>query len=270
MTQRATTLLLTLALAACGGDSTPDRERVLLVTTTSVEGSGLLDALTAAYHDAQGRYHLSTTAVGSGAALELGRRGDADVLITHDSAGEATFVAAGHAAEQGPVMMNDFLLVGPVGDPAGARGDDAVAALRAIAAHGAPFISRGDDSGTHTRERSLWAAAGIDPAAVAGYVESGTGMTETLQMADQLEGYTLTDRGTFRNLRARLDLVPLTAGDPMLLNPYSYTIPRRARNEAGARDFVRWLRGPGQQVIGRHGLERFGEPLFAPTATPPG
>jgi tungstate transport system substrate-binding protein len=257
-----------LGLAACSG---PDRgaERVLLITTHSVEDAGLLEELTTAFHAAHPDLRLTTTAVGSGAALELGRRGDGDVLLTHDPVGEAEFMARGDGLAQGPVMENEFLLVGPAGDPAGILTlDDPVAALRAIAAAEARFLSRGDDSGTHRKERELWRAAGLEPwvSRPAWYVEAGLGMAETLQTATQLQAYLLTDAATFRHLERVVRLVPAAASDPRLANPYVYTLPRRQRNPEGARSLVDWLTGPGQDAIGRYGEDRFGAPLFRPTA----
>ena len=255
-------------LAGCA-EGAPERERVLLVTTTSVEASGLLNEVLEAYHAAQDRYRLAPTAVGSGAALEMGKRGDADVLVTHDPAGERAFAEGGFAAEQGRVMMNRFLIAGPAADPAGVAGAGGPeAALRGIADAGARFVSRGDDSGTHTRERELWRAAGLAPweGRPDWYVEAGTGMGETLQMAGQLGAYTLTDRGTFLHLRGSLDLRPLLERGSMLENHYTYTLPLDPANPDGARDFVAWLTGPGQAVIARYGVERFGEALFVPAA----
>lgn len=264
---RATAAIL-FAVVACAGPGA-DRERVLLVTTTSVEASGLLDELLQAYHASQERYRLAPTAVGSGAAMEMGRRGDADLLLTHDPAGEARFIGEGHAAGHGPIMMNRFLIAGPRADPAGvARATDAADALRRIADAGAPFVSRGDDSGTHARELELWREAGLAPreSRPGWYVEAGSGMGETLQMASQLGAYTLADRGTFLHLRSSLRLEPLIDGGDRLENHYSWILPRDAVNPDGARDLLAWLRGPGQAVIAEYGTAAFGEPLFRPTA----
>lgn len=256
------------AVVACA-DPGADRERVLLVTTTSVEASGLLDELLEAYHASQERYRLAPTAVGSGAALEMGRRGDADLLLTHDPDGEARFIAEGHAAGYGPIMMNRFLLAGPPEDPAGVAGaSDPVAAMRRIVEAGAGFVSRGDDSGTHARELELWREAGISPRGTrpGWYVEAGTGMGETLQVASQLGAYTLTDRGTFLHLRGSLRLEPLLEQGDRLENHYSWILPRDPVNPDGARDLLAWLRGPGQALIAGYGAQTFGEPLFRPTA----
>jgi tungstate transport system substrate-binding protein len=234
-----------------------------------VEDSGLLDVLAETFHAHHPEYRLSTTAVGSGAALEIGRRGDADVLLTHDPDGEREFMAAGAGVERGPVMENRYLLVGPPSDPAGiAAVTDMERALRAIAGSGARFLSRGDDSGTHRRERALWRAAGIEPwnPRPAWYVEAGLGMAETLQTADQLEAYTLTDDGTFLHLTPRLALTVIVSADPVLVNPYSYILPARPRNPDGARAFAAWLTGPGQDIIRNYGRDRFDRPLFVPTS----
>lgn len=260
------------ALSGCGG-ADAGRERVLLVTTTSVEASGLLDALLQAYHASQDRYRLAPTAVGSGAALEMGRRGDADLLLTHDPRGEARFIAEGHAAGHGPLMMNRFLIAGPPTDPAGIAGaTDPVEALRRVADRGAPFVSRGDDSGTHARELDLWREAGLAPreSRSGWYVEAGTGMGETLQMASQLGAYTLADRGTFLHLRRALRLEPLLQEGAGLENQYSWILPRQPVNPEGARDLLAWLRGPAQAVIADYGTASFGEPLFVPAAADTG
>lgn len=260
-------------LAACGPGREP-RERVLLVTTTTVEGSGLLDELVDAYHASQDRYRLATTAVGSGAALEIGRRGDADVLLTHDPAGEARFMEAGYGVEQGAVMRNEFLVVGPPADPAGIRGETELsAALARIAQAGSTFVSRADDSGTHAKELELRGRAEREgrpggQAPPASYLETGSGMAETLRVADQRGAYALTDSGTFRHLSDRLRLEALARGDPPEINVYRYTLPRRPRQPDGARSFISWLRGRGQTVIAGYGLDRFGEPLFHAAATP--
>lgn len=255
-------------LTGCAAPSS-DRDRVLLVTTTSLEDSGILDALLDAYHAAQERYRLSATAVGSGAALEIGRRGDADVLLTHDPEGERRFRAEGHTAEQGPVMMNRFMIAGAPADAAGVReATSAAEAFRRIASAGARFVSRGDDSGTHRREREIWSAAGARPweERPSWYIEAGTGMGETLHMASELGAYLLTDRATYLHLCERVRLEPLLEGGALLENHYTYSLPRSPPNPDGARDFVRWLTGPGQEVISAYGVPRFGEPLFRPTA----
>ena len=267
-------LTATVALAGCGdgapGQREPATQRTLLVTTTTVEASGLLDALVTAYHAAQDSYRLSVTAVGSGAALELGRRGDADLLITHDPVGEAAFMEAGHGAAQGPLMKNEFIVVGPPEDPAGAAGmTDLAAALERIADAGAPFVSRGDGSGTHRRERQLWSRVGRAPwePRPSWYIESGSGMDETLRIADQRDAYALSGRSTYLYLRHGLGLEPLARGNPPEVNAYQWTLPSPPIHPEGARALRDWLVGPGQDVIASYGVEEFGDPLFTPTAT---
>lgn len=261
--------------AGCGdgqadADAADRPQRLLLVTTTTVEASGLLEELVTAYHAAQNRYRLSVTAVGSGAALELGRRGDADLLITHDPIGEAAFMDAGHGVEQGPFMRNEFIVVGPPEDPAGIRGaTELAAALDRIAAAEARFVSRGDDSGTHRRERQLWARVGRTPweTRPRWYIESGSGMDETLRIADQRNAYALSGRSTYLNLRDGLRLEGLARGNPPEVNAYQWTLPAEPLHPDGARHLRDWLRGPGQDVVAGYGLDAFGEALFIPTAT---
>ena len=262
-------LALMTFLPACGPSADDARERVVLVTTTTVEDSGLLDVLVDAYHQAQDRFHLSTATLGSGAALELGRRGDADVLLTHDPTGEAAFLAAGHGAEQGPVMHNEFVLAGPSADPADVAGlTELAAALDRIAEADATFISRADDSGTHHKELELWGRAGRGAAGerMSSYVESGSGMAETLRIASQRGGYVLTDIGTFRQLAPDLDLQLLVRSQPPEANRYQFTLPTDPTRPEGARHFIDWLTGPGQRIIAEYGVARFGEPHFTPAA----
>ena len=206
-------------------------------------------------------------AVGSGQALEIARRRDADVLLVHVPAAESAFVAAGHATERVEVMYNDFVIVGPPDDPAGVRGGrDAIAAFRAIASSGASFTSRGDDSGTHRKEREIWAAAGIEPGG-AGYMEAGIGMADLLLVAAERRAYTLTDRATFLFLRNGLNLEVLVENDARLYNQYAVLPVTNARNMDGARAFRDWITSPdAQALIGRYGIERFGQPLFTPNA----
>lgn len=264
-----------LLIPACGDDEpsdgrAPEPERVLLVTTTTVEASGLLDELVRAYHARQDRYRLSVTAVGSGAALALGRRGDADLLITHDPIGEAAFMEEGFGAEQGPFMKNEFIVVGPPADPAGIRGTtDLADALDRVAGAGARFVSRGDESGTHRRERQLWSRVGRTPweHRPPWYIESGSAMDETLRIADQRNAYALSGRSTFLNLRDGLRLRSLARGNPPEVNAYQWTLPTDPPNSDGARHLRSWLVGPGQDVVANYGVDRFGEPLFTPTAT---
>ncbi len=257
-----------VALTGCGaGDAAPSR--LILASTTSTEDSGLFDALIPAFEKANPGVDVVVIAVGTGEALELGRRGDADVVLVHAPAAESAFVAAGHGTERRAVMVNDFVIVGPAADPAGiAGGADAAAALRRIAAAGVPFLSRGDDSGTHRKERALWTAAGIEPEG-AWYLEAGQGMGDVLAIAGERRATTLSDRATFLALGVRHGLVVLVEGDPALLNPYAVIPVTGARNAAGARRFADWITSPaGQAVIADFGVERFGQPLFRPAAMP--
>jgi tungstate transport system substrate-binding protein len=191
---------------------------VVLATTTSTYDTGLLDHLVPQFEKKTGMT-VKTVAVGTGQALELGRRGEADVLLVHAPAKEQAFVEAGHGRNRRPVMHNDFVVVGPSRDPAEIRGSaDAAAALKTLGAARATWISRGDRSGTHTKEQELWRTAGVDPDGD-WYVETGQGMGATLRIADERRGYTLSDRGTFI-ATAKLELEVLVEGDPRLFNPY--------------------------------------------------
>jgi len=258
---------LGLATAGCVRPATPSR--LILATTTSVEDSGLLQELVPAFEAVHPEYDVQYTAVGSGQALELGRRGDADVLIVHSPEDEARFMADGHGADRRPVMSNEFVLLGPAGDPAGIRGiADAADAFRRIAVAAAPFISRGDQSGTHQRERSIWSAAGIEPAG-SWYTEAGVGMGEALGIASQRQAYILSDIATWLFVHGGLELEILSRGDPRLLNPYSVIRCAQAGNPAGAEDFAEWLVGDeAQTLIGRFGRSTVGEPLFVPNPKP--
>jgi tungstate transport system substrate-binding protein len=257
-------VLLLLAAACAPGE----RERVVrLTTTTSPEDSGLLRALLPPFEDRE-RIRVQVIAVGTGEALERGRRGDADLVIVHDRAREDAFVAEGHGIERRDLMANDFLIVGPPDDPAGASGaPDAAGALARIAGAKGRFVSRGDRSGTHAREVALWEAAGGRPDAD-GYVEAGQGMGACLTMADEMRAYTLVDRGTWIASRHRLDLVPLVEGDPALANPYGVILVHPDRHPGleaeGARRLFEYLTGPeGQQRIGSFRVD--GEVLFRPS-----
>lgn len=251
-------------------EATPSAGDVILATTTSTADTGLLDALAPVFLDATG-LTLKPIAVGSGAALEMGERGEADVLLVHSPAAEEAFMAGGFGTERRTVMVNDFVIVGPAEDPAGiAEASDANDAMTRIANAQATFVSRGDDSGTHALERRLWEAAGIAPAG-AWYTESGSGMGDTLNIAAERDGYSLTDRGTYLSLQDRLGLEVLVAGDPALLNVYHVILvnPENGRDidEAAGRAFLEFLLLPEtQELIGAFGVDEIGEPLFTPCA----
>ncbi|CAN5604122.1 extracellular solute-binding protein [soil metagenome] len=245
---------------------------VILASTTSTHDSGLFDVLIPAFRSAHDSVRVKVIAVGTGEALALGRRRDVDVLLVHSPADEDAFMAAGHGIRRLPVMYNDYVIVGPPADPAGARGLRVAEALRIIVAADAPFLSRGDSSGTHLRELELWSASGLPAGAISGArVEVGQGMGETLTIASERSAYTLTDRSTYLALRGAIDLAITVEGDAGLINPYSVITVRGARNAAGADLFAHWLTGAGgAAVIRAFGIDTHGEPLFLPGAPPGG
>jgi tungstate transport system substrate-binding protein len=261
---RALALLLSVLVAvACGGAA--KRAEILLATTTSFQDSGLLDVLREDFEERSG-YRLRPTAVGTGAALAIGAKGDADVLFVHAPSAERELMAAGHGESRVLVMHNDFVVVGPPGDPAGIRGGMTIASLRRVADARATFISRGDRSGTHLLELELWKSAGVTPAGD-WYVEASTGMGNTLAIASEKRAYTLTDRGTYLARRSALDLEILIEKDPPLLNPYHVIVvdPRKFPrvNAEGARAFAVYLVSPeAQALIASFGVAEYGEPLF--------
>jgi tungstate transport system substrate-binding protein len=261
-----------VALPACGdhddggASSPPDRGRLLLATTTSTRDSGLLDELLPRFERQYG-CSVKTLAVGSGEAMELGERGDADVLLVHSPEDEEEFMAEGHGATRKAVMHNDFVVLGPPDDPARiGQAHEAPDVLTRIAEQEAAFASRGDDSGTHAKELSLWEAAGIEPSG-SWYFETGQGMGETLTIADQRQAYTLSDRGTFLATE-NLDSELLVEGGEELVNPYHVIVVEGDEvNRECARAFSTWITSPGtQRQIGRFGVAEFGEPLFVPDA----
>jgi len=268
---RAAAALLVIALVAlagaCGGDD--EKGELILATTTSTQDSGLLDELVPAF-EADSGYTVKTVAVGTGQALELGEKGEADVLLVHAPTSEDELVATGTTGRRLLVMHNDFLLVGPAADPAGVQGQAAAAALAAIAEAGAPFVSRGDDSGTHKLELALWTQAGVEPDG-GWYEESGQGMGATLQIADQKAAYTLVDRATYLASESRASSPILVEGDASLLNVY-HVIEMTTRagdrvNEDGARAFADFVvSAEAQALIGAFGVEEFGQQLFVPDA----
>ena len=271
--RRATAAVLAvgaaLALGACGDDddssessAPPDRGTMILATTTSTQDSGLLDELLPGFEKTSG-CSVKTVAVGSGQALELGEKGDADALLVHSPASEEEFMDGGHGVSRRAVMHNDFIVVGPAGDPAKIKGAASAAeALARISETERPFASRADESGTHTKELSLWETAGIQPKG-SWYLETGQGMGETLTIASQKQAYTLSDRGTFL-ATDNVDLELLLEGGEDLLNPYHVIVVKAENvNRECAEEFSRWIVLPAtQRSIGRFGVEDYGEPLF--------
>jgi len=239
---------------------------IILATTTSTQDSGLLDLLVPLFQ-IKTSYVVKTIAVGTGQALAMGRRGDADVLLVHAPEEEKTFMAAGHGIKRQPFMYNDFVLVGPTSDPAKmAKAKSAAEALRQIAASKTLFLSRGDNSGTHILEKQLWMRAGIQPAE-RWHQQSGQGMGQTLIIASEKSAYTLTDRATYLKLKRRIELTILLEGDPELLNTYSLLqvnpLKSSKINSAGAQAFVDFMLAPETlDLIRTFGLEQYGQPLF--------
>lgn len=245
-------------------------ETIRVASTTSTEASGLFDYLLPKFTRASG-IRVRVIAVGTGQAIRLAKRGDADVLLVHHKPSEDAFVRQGYGLKRHALMYNDFVVVGPSGDPAGIRGlTDAVAALKKVRAARAIFLSRGDDSGTHKRERSLWRAAGIKlPQRGAWYREVGAGMGRTLNTAAAMPAYTLVDRGTWLSFGNRRGLMVHVEGDKRLRNPYGVIIVNPAKHPhvkaVAAQRFVRWLTSErGQSAIGEFRVG--GKILFHPIA----
>jgi tungstate transport system substrate-binding protein len=243
---------------------------IVLASTTSTEQSGLFAHLLPAFKQASG-IEVRVVALGTGQALDSARRGDADVVFVHDQAAEEKFVAEGFGVKRLPVMYNDFVLVGPQADPAVVKGKDIAAALTKVASAGAPFISRGDKSGTHAAELRFWKVANIDAAAAApaGYKACGCGMGPALNMATSLNAYALTDRGTWLNFKNRGELAVLVEGDTRLFNQYGVIAVNPAKHPhvkaALAQMFVNWIVSPaGQAAIASYKIG--GEAVFFPNA----
>lgn len=263
---RAALLASLVVAAACaptvGG---PARPEILLATTTSFQDSGLLDVLREDFEKRSG-YKLRPTAVGTGAALAIGAKGDADVLFVHAPSAEREFMAAGNGARRDLVMHNDFVIVGPPADPASVKGGMTFDSMRRIAESEAPFISRGDRSGTHLLELELWRATGITPSG-GWYVEASTGMGNTLAIASEKRAYTIADRGTYLARKPALDLVIVVEKDPPLINPYHVITVDPTKfprvNAEGARAFADYLASKeAQDLIASFGVKEYGEPLF--------
>jgi tungstate transport system substrate-binding protein len=264
-------LLLVLALGvSCLGAMAAPRS-LILATTTSTQDSGLLDVLIPMFQRRTG-IPVKTIAVGSGQALAMGEKGEADVLLAHSPDAEKKFMAAGHGFRRRLVMHNDFVILGPPADPAGLKGAAGAAeALRKIAAQGQVWISRADNSGTHAQELKLWKAAGVEPQGRKWYLQTGLGMGQTLNVAAEKRGYTLSDRGTYLAMKKVLGMAIVCEGDPGLLNIYHVIEVDPARfpkvNGPGAKAFAEFLLAPEtQEAIRTFGLEKYGSPLFFPDA----
>ena len=261
------------ALAACAAVATlclapahAQDKFIVVASTTSTEQSGLFGHLLPQFKQASG-IDVRVVALGTGQALDMGRRGDADVVFVHDQVAEEKFVAEGFGLQRRPVMYNDFVLIGPKSDPAGTRGNDITAALGKLAASNAAFVSRGDKSGTHAAELRYWKAAGVDVAAAkpAGYKECGCGMGPALNIAASSNAYVLADRGTWLSFKNRADLAVLVEGDKRLFNQYGVIVVNPARHPHVKKDlaqaFADWVVSPaGQTAIA--GYKIGGEQLF--------
>lgn len=270
-------LIFSLTLTACASP-TPiaspsvdlENPNIILATTTSTQDSGLLDVLIPMFEEQTG-YTVKTIAVGTGEALKMGEEGNADVLLVHAPSSEVTFMESGHGQDRFLVMHNDFIIVGPADDPAGIKGFEPKDAFVAIFNAGAPFVSRGDDSGTHKKEVSFWQKAELDPAGQAWFFETGQGMGASLTVASEKQAYILTDRATYLSNKDNLQLEILLEGNNMLLNIYHVITVSPAKSDKinydGAIAFANFMMNAAtQEIIGQFGVEKFGEPLFIPDA----
>jgi tungstate transport system substrate-binding protein len=273
MPTRRLLIVATVATLLVGAAAAQDKS-IIVASTTSTQDSGLFEYLLPLFKQKSG-IDVKVIAQGTGQALDTGRRGDADVVFVHARSAEEKFLAEGFGVKRYPVMYNDFVLIGPRGDPAGVKGQDILAALKAIKANAAPFVSRGDRSGTHIAELKLWDEAGIDIAADRGpwYREIGQGMGAALNMGSAANAYVLSDRGTWLAFKNRGDLVILVEGDKRLFNQYGVILvnPQKHRNVKAdlGQQFIDWLISPeGQTAIAGYKIN--GAQLFYPNADDPG
>ncbi len=247
------------------------KRNIILATTTSIQDSGLLDVLLPVFAKKSG-YFVKTLAVGSGQAIALGQRGEADVLLVHFPEAERKFVAEGFGINRRLMMHNEYVIAGPSGDPAKIKGlTSSSASFRKIATARNLFLSRGDHSGTHEKEKDIWRAAGLNPEGEKWYQQTGLGMGQTLSIASEKRAYTLSDRGTFLTLRRNLGLNILLEGDAFLLNIYHVIEVNPNKwpkvNAAGAKAFAEFMVSKeAQEIIKNFGVEKFGSPLFFPDA----
>ncbi|WP_425449426.1 substrate-binding domain-containing protein [Dethiothermospora halolimnae] len=257
-------------VVGCSGDEGDQSSSIVLATTTSTRDSGLLDEILPSFEEETG-IEVKVVAIGTGAALQKGRDGDADVLLVHAKPSEEEFVKEGHGLYRKDVMYNDFVIVGPKNDPVNIKENaksDVLKGYKLIEENKATFVSRGDDSGTHKKEKALWKEAGIEPKGDF-YVSTGSGMGDTLKVASEKQGYAMTDRATYLNLKDELDLEILLEKDEKLFNQYGVIPVNPDKNEninnKGAEEFINWLLSKDtQEKIGEYGKEKFGMPLFTP------
>lgn len=269
--KRIAVIMLVFIVILMGCTSPPDNPNLILATTTSTQDSGLLDVLVPMFEEQTG-YVVQTVAVGTGAALKMAEEGNADVLLVHAPASEKALMEAGWGKDRMLIMHNDFVIVGPATDPAGIRGTvTAAEAFLMVADAGAVFITRGDDSGTHKKEITLWGQIRPNPIKQEWYLESGQGMGATLTIASEKQAYTLTDRATFLANKENLDLEILVEGDAVLLNVYHVITVNPDKwpksNYDGALAFAEFITSSNtQKVIREFGVDKFGQPLFFPDA----
>ena len=273
-------VIMCFCLFACGGNEEPaedqgaaaDKGTLTMATTTSTADTGLLDYLAPLFKEDTG-WTLEWTAVGTGEALKMGENGDVDIVLVHAKASEEEFIENGFGVERFPVMYNDFVVVGPEAEDA--YGDDLGSCLTTISVSQMPFVSRGDDSGTDKKEKKLWPAFNLDPAANPNYIESGQGMGATITMADEQKAYCLTDRGTWLKFKNDADLgIELNIvceGAKELLNQYGVIAVNPEKypevNNEAANAFIQWICSDEvQQLIGEYGVEEYGQALFTPNA----
>ena len=266
--------LFVAAILAGSPASAADGKNLILATTTSTQDTGLLDMLNPMFEKKTG-YFVKTIAVGSGQAMAMGSKGEADVLLVHSPAAEKKFMEEGSGVNRKLVMHNDFIIVGPPSDPAGVKGmKSAPEAVRQIAAKGALFLSRGDNSGTHAKEKDLWKKAGVNPEGQKFYQQTGLGMGQTLNVAAEKKGYTLADRGTYLSLKKNLGMDILVDGDKTLLNIYHVIVVNPEKfpkvNTSAARAYADFVVSKDvQAIIGKFGVDKYGSPLFFPDAGKP-
>jgi len=267
-----TTVLLTfLVVQPAVDEAFAQQKNIILATTTSTQDSGLLDVLIPVFEKKTG-YFVKTIAVGSGQAMAMGQKGEADVLLVHSPDAEKKFIADGFGVNRRLVMHNDFIVVGPASDPAKIKGvKSTTEVFKKIAAAQYPFISRGDNSGTHAKEKAIWKAAALKYEGEKWYQQTGLGMGQTLNVASEKKAYTLADRGTYLALKKRLDLDILAEGDAILLNIYHVIEVNPAKfpkvNTAGGKAFADFMVSKeAQDMIKTFGVDKFGSPLFFPDA----
>ncbi|MFA7406120.1 MAG: substrate-binding domain-containing protein [Pelobacteraceae bacterium] len=267
---RITTLAAALAIFVGGTFCFAASKSVILATTTSTQDSGLLDVLVPQFEKESG-YLVKTISVGSGQAMKMGEKGEADVLLVHSPESEKKFMASGYGVTRRLVMHNDFVVVGPAGDPAKVKGTTAAEAMKRIATSGTIFISRGDNSGTHAKEKGLWKGAAINPEGQKWYQQTGLGMGQTLNVAAEKKCYTITDRATYLALKKGLGLEILVEGDGKLLNVYHVIelnpVKSPKINVQGGKAFADFMVSKKtQDLISRFGVDKYGAPLFFPDA----